>query len=95
MSSFFRYSMEAHAVHYNKKYGNFASACGEHDGIAVVAFFLQATDNDEHPCFNKLATAVEKIVKINTTTDVPSGNKLNTIKSINIYTYFLILNYLF
>ncbi|CAH0559002.1 unnamed protein product [Brassicogethes aeneus] len=66
------FSMEAHAVHFNKKYGSFNDAKEKHDGLAVVAFFLKATDDDEHPCFNKLATAVQEIVKINTTTKVPS-----------------------
>lgn len=64
--------MEAHIVHYNKKYGSFDKAKDQHDGLAVVAFFLQATDDDEHPCFNKLTAAVKNIVKINTTTNVPS-----------------------
>jgi len=66
------YSMEAHAVHYNKKYGSFNQAFDKHDGLAVVAFFLKATDDDEHPCFNKLTEAVKNIVKINSQTSVPS-----------------------
>lgn len=33
--------MEAHAVHYNTKYGTFAEAADKHDGLAVVAFFLK------------------------------------------------------
>lgn len=65
--------MEAHAVHYNKKYDSFKEAADQHDGLAVVAFFLKATDDDEHPCFNKLTEAVKNIVKINSTTTVPSG----------------------
>lgn len=65
--------MEAHAVHYNKKYENFQEAHDQHDGLAVVAFFVQATDDKENPCFSKLSTAVLDIVKINTTTKVPSG----------------------
>jgi carbonic anhydrase len=64
--------MEAHAVHYNKKYEDFKEAADKHDGLAVVAFFLKATDDDEHPCFNKMTEAVKKIVKINSITSVPS-----------------------
>lgn len=64
------YSMEAHAVHYNSKYENFAEAANKHDGLAVVAFFLQATDDCENPCFHKLSEAVKDIVKINSTTSV-------------------------
>jgi hypothetical protein len=68
--------MEAHAVHYNKKYEDFKEAADKHDGLAVVAFFLKATDDDEHPCFNKMTEAVKKIVKINSITSVPSGSKV-------------------
>ncbi|XP_023014834.1 carbonic anhydrase 3 [Leptinotarsa decemlineata] len=66
------YSMEAHAVHYNKKYADFQEAHDKHDGLAVVAFFLKATDAIENPCFSKLSTAVMDIVKINTETSVSS-----------------------
>lgn len=65
--------MEAHAVHYNQKYGDFKEAADKHDGLAVVAFFLQATDNHENKCFRKLSEAVKDIVKINSATTVPSG----------------------
>lgn len=69
----YSYSMEAHAVHYNQKYGDFKEAADKHDGLAVVAFFLQATDNHENKCFEKLSEAVKDIVKINSVTTVPSG----------------------
>lgn len=65
--------MEAHAVHYNQKYNDFKGAADKHDGLAVVAFFLQATDNHENKCFKKLSEAVKDIVKINSVTNVPSG----------------------
>lgn len=70
----FRFSMEAHAVHYNKKYDSFTDAAAKHDGLAVVAFFLQATDDFENACFKKLSDAVMNIVKINSTTDVTPRN---------------------
>lgn len=70
----FRFSMEAHAVHYNKKYASFNDAAAKHDGLAVVAFFLQATDDFENACFKKLSDAVMDIVKINSITDVTPGN---------------------
>lgn len=80
----FSFSMEAHAVHYNKKYGNFKEAADKHDGLAVVAFFLKATDDDEHPCFNKMTEAVKKINKINSATSLPSGT------SKNLHIFFLL-----
>lgn len=69
--------MEAHAVHYNKKYKDFKEAADKSDGLAVVAFFLKATDDDEHPCFNKMTEAVKKIFKIDTTTSLPSGKLIS------------------
>lgn len=68
--------MEAHAVHYNKKYEDFSEAADKHDGLAVVAFFLQATDNFENPCFKKLSEAVKEIVKIDSSTSVPTGKNV-------------------
>lgn len=65
--------MEAHAVHYNQKYKSFQEAVNQHDGLAVVAFFMQATDNHESKCFRKLSEAVKNIVKINSVTDIPAG----------------------
>ncbi|XP_050308549.1 carbonic anhydrase 2 [Anthonomus grandis grandis] len=64
------FSMEAHAVHYNKKYGSFEEAQDKPDGLAVVGFFLEATDNDDNPCFKKLTTAVQNITRVNATATV-------------------------
>ncbi|XP_060524873.1 carbonic anhydrase 2-like [Cylas formicarius] len=66
------YSMEAHAVHYNTKYADFDEAHDKPDGLAVVGFFLEATDNEDNPCFNKLTNAVKKIVEIGSMTCVPT-----------------------
>lgn len=68
--------MEAHAVHYNVKYNSFKEAVDKHDGLAVVAFFLKATDDFENPCFKKLSEAVKDIIKINTETNVRPGELL-------------------
>lgn len=84
--------MEAHAVHYNQKYGNFKDAVSQHDGLAVVAFFLQATDDLENKCFKKLSEAVKNIVKISSVTDVPSGK--NYYIFINMC-YFYCINSIF
>lgn len=64
------YSMEAHAVHYNTKYSSFTEAVDKPDGLAVIGFFLEATDNDDNPCFKKLTAAVEDIVKVGASTNV-------------------------
>ncbi|CAH1126035.1 unnamed protein product [Ceutorhynchus assimilis] len=64
------FSMEAHAVHYNNKYASFQEAQDKPDGLAVVGFFLEATDNADNPCFKKLTAAVQHIIKVNTLTSV-------------------------
>ncbi|XP_044727248.1 carbonic anhydrase 2 isoform X2 [Chrysoperla carnea] len=66
------YSMEAHAVHYNSKYGSFAEAADKPDGLAVVAFFLQALDDNDNSEFRKLSDYIPNILKISSTTDVPA-----------------------
>lgn len=65
-----QYSMEVHAVHYNKKYSTFKEAADKPDGLAVVGIFLEATDNADNPCFTKLTKAVQDIIKVNTSTSV-------------------------
>lgn len=83
--------MEAHAVHYNQKYSDFKEAADKHDGLAVVAFFLQATDNHENQCFHKLSEAVKDIVKINSETTVPSGMMFSSSLS-NLHDHCLFFN---
>ncbi|XP_018334982.1 carbonic anhydrase 2 [Agrilus planipennis] len=65
------YSMEAHAVHYNQKYNSFKEAVDKHDGLAVVAFFLQATDDSKNELFEKMCEATKKIDKVNSKTQIP------------------------
>lgn len=88
--------MEAHAVHYNQKYSDFICAQNKPDGLAVVAFFIQATDIEDNPCFDKLATAVKDIIKINSKTKVVPGNRICThthIKSVHQYNSPTIFQY--
>lgn len=70
---FYRYSIEAHLVHYNKKYGDFASAFNKPDGLAVLAFFFEANDNLENKDFSEFANAVKKIVRKNASVSISSG----------------------
>lgn len=66
--------MEAHAVHYNNKYSSFKEAADKPDGLAVVGFFLEATDKVDNPCFKKVTKAVPNIIKVKTSTSVSAGN---------------------
>lgn len=48
------FSMEAHLVHYNEKYENFQQAIEKSDGLAVVAFFIQAMGDQDCAEFRKI-----------------------------------------
>lgn len=69
-----RHSMEAHLVHYNEKYGDLHSALEHKDGLAVVAFFLQASGTKDDDEFNKIAANVPKIEEPSTKVAIDSGN---------------------
>lgn len=68
-----KYSMEAHAVHYNAKYANFDEAKNKPDGLAVVAFFMQAWGNKSCSQFQKITEGIKKVQKIYTKTEIESG----------------------
>lgn len=53
--------MEAHLVHYNEKYGNFATAITKTDGVAVLAFFIQAFGETKDEDFAKISDNIKKI----------------------------------
>uniref|UniRef100_T1GZ69 Alpha-carbonic anhydrase domain-containing protein n=1 Tax=Megaselia scalaris TaxID=36166 RepID=T1GZ69_MEGSC len=67
-----KYSMEAHAVHYNSKYKNFNEAKNKSDGLAVVAFFIQACGDKDCPEFQKITEGIRIVRKPNTTTALDS-----------------------
>lgn len=53
--------MEAHLVHFNEKYGDFDTAISKKDGLAVVAFFIQAFGNTKCKFFSKITDSISKI----------------------------------
>ncbi|GAB0088997.1 Carbonic anhydrase [Sergentomyia squamirostris] len=65
-----RYSMEAHAVHYNAKYRDFQEAVTKPDGIAVTGFFLQALGDVDLPEFNKVTQGISKVGEPKTKTQI-------------------------
>lgn len=69
----FSYSMEAHLVHFNEKYGNFDTAVAKKDGLAVVAFFIQAFGNTDCKFFSKISDAIKKIRSPGTKYTMNSG----------------------
>lgn len=68
-----KYSMEAHAVHYNAKYKDFAEAKNKPDGLAVVAFFIQACGDKDCPEFKKITEGIRIVQKIHTSASLDSG----------------------
>lgn len=68
-----KYSMEAHAVHFNSKYKDFNEAKNKSDGLAVVAFFIQACGDKDCPEFQKITEGIRIVRKPNTTTALDSG----------------------
>lgn len=56
-----KYSMEAHAVHYNSKYNSFTEAADKPDGLAVTAFFIQACGDKDCPEFKKTTEGIRNV----------------------------------
>lgn len=65
--------MEAHAVHYNSKYKNFAEAANKPDGLAVTGFFIQACGDKDCPEFAKTTEGIRNVQLPNTKTALDSG----------------------
>lgn len=68
-----KYSMEAHAVHYNEKYESFDEAKSKPDGLAVVAFFIQASGQRDCPEFQKITQGIAQVQRIYTNACIDSG----------------------
>lgn len=68
------YSMEAHAVHYNAKYGSFAEAVDKPDGLAVTGFFVHAFGDVDCPEFDKIVNGIKYIAKPNTESKIDAGS---------------------
>lgn len=65
--------MEAHAVHYNSKYKDFAEAANKPDGLAVTGFFIQACGDKACPEFAKTTEGIRNVQVPNTKTALDSG----------------------
>jgi len=65
------YSAEIHLVHLNEKYGTFAEALEQGDGLCVVGAFLQA-GGEKNSSYNCVIDMFEQVEKAGTTVDVPN-----------------------
>ncbi|KAH3857640.1 carbonic anhydrase 9-like [Dreissena polymorpha] len=54
------YPMEMHIVHYNDKYGGIAEAASKQDGLAVVGFFVNGSE-ENNTYFSTIVRALEHV----------------------------------
>ncbi|XP_061942021.1 carbonic anhydrase 2-like isoform X3 [Apis cerana] len=62
------FTMEAQAIHFNKRYETIERCWRENDGLAICSYFLQAYQIptwDEHPSFSKITDDLYKITQYN------------------------------
>lgn len=69
-----KYSMEAHLVHFNEKYGNFSNAVKMKDGIVVIAFFIQASGDEDNTFFAKITDHIQNIQELHSKSPIDSGD---------------------
>lgn len=70
----FSYSMEVHLVHFNARYGDFETAVTKEDGLAVVAFFIQAFGDIDCNFFSKITDFIPKIQQTGSKCAIDPGN---------------------
>lgn len=68
--------MEVHLVHFNSKYGDFKSAIAKKDGVVVIAFFIQASEDEKCEYFAKITDQIENIRELYSKTPLESGDSL-------------------
>lgn len=82
--------MEVHLVHFNENYGNFQNATNQPDGLAVIAFFIQASGNQDCKLFQKIIDKLSQIHEPNTKCFLDSGIRYSRrIHSFNIKYLFI------
>lgn len=80
--------MEAHMVHFNEKYGNIETAINKKDGLAVVAFFIQASGHKDCQQFKQIT---EKLLEIQQPNSKCSLNSSRSSTHIQIEMFPIIL----
>lgn len=85
------FTMEAQAIHFNKRYETIERCWHENDGLAICSYFLQAYQVptwDEHPSFSKITDDLYKITQYNSYTKIPAS----TFKNFPFF-FFLFLHF--
>lgn len=65
--------MEAHLVHFNERYGNLETAINNSDGLAVVAFFIQASGHQDCQEFKQITEKLTEIQQPNSKCNLNSS----------------------
>ncbi|KAJ8668371.1 hypothetical protein QAD02_010034 [Eretmocerus hayati] len=71
------FSMEAHIVHWNRKYHSFQECLKQEDGICVLAFFFLAQDDDDcSKCamLDKITEHLKDVVEYKSETIIPANS---------------------
>jgi carbonic anhydrase len=83
-------SGEIHLVFYNTKYGSFANAVKEADGLAVLGILLkESSKSDNNAIFNPLIESLKKAIEEKQKVAMPSDFDLSTLlpENQNFFTY--------
>lgn len=70
--------MEAHLVHFNEKYGNLETAINKSDGLAVVAFFMQASGYQDCQEFKQITEKLSEIQQAKSKCNLNSSSSFLT-----------------
>nr|XP_033322429.1 carbonic anhydrase 1-like [Megalopta genalis] len=70
------FSMELHAVFWKQSYGSLSNAMKYRDGLAVLAFLYQATD-EPNPNFEAIVSQLPEIATVNSNVTIKDDNILN------------------
>ena len=86
------FSMELHAVFYKESYGSSEEAMKHPDGLTVLAYLYEGTD-EPNPTFNSIVSQVPEITAVGSNATINDSNLLNKLiapsiaSAQNYYTY--------
>ncbi|XP_076630227.1 carbonic anhydrase 7 [Colletes latitarsis] len=70
------FTMEAQAIHFNKRYETIDNCWNKEDGLAICSYFLQAYQMpvwDEHPLFSRITDSLYNVIQAESVTKLPTS----------------------
>ncbi|XP_043259963.1 carbonic anhydrase 7-like [Colletes gigas] len=70
------FTMEAQAIHFNKRYETIDNCWNKEDGLAICSYFLQAYQMpvwDEHPLFSRITDSLYNVIQAESVTKLPAN----------------------